>query len=270
MLSANTHSERRRITINTHNNNVDGHLDQDFELLTATVREAGALAMTYFRRDIDATRKSDGSPVSEADLAVDRYLRDHLTGNGSPHGWLSEETADNLQRLDIRSLWVVDPIDGTRAFLEGTEQWVISAALVVDGAPVLATIYNPVTEEMFTARRGMGAFLNGERVVVEDIDTIEGARIMGSIHMTIQTAVLIETLVALGAEVRWVSCNIFSTQDHAAAAIAAQGIPVFAWKGETIEEYWWCTEQALIWPDGKLPNMILDDGGDATLLVHKV
>ncbi len=98
---------------------------------------------------------------------------------------------------------------------------------------------------------------------------LAGCRIMGSIHMTIQTAVLIETLVNLGAEVRWVSCNIFSTQDHAAAAIAASGIPVFAWKGETIEEYWWCTEQALLWPDGQLPNMILDDGGDATLLVHK-
>ncbi len=98
---------------------------------------------------------------------------------------------------------------------------------------------------------------------------LAGCRIMGSIHMTIQTAVLIETLIALGAEVRWVSCNIFSTQDHAAAAIADQNIPVFAWKGETIEEYWWCTEQALIWPDGKFPNMILDDGGDATLLVHK-
>jgi len=98
---------------------------------------------------------------------------------------------------------------------------------------------------------------------------LKGARIMGSLHMTIQTAVLIETLVALGAEVRWVSCNIFSTQDHAAAAIADQNIPVYAWKGETIEEYWWCTEQALTWPDGTLPNMILDDGGDATLLVHK-
>ncbi|NOR51369.1 MAG: adenosylhomocysteinase [Gammaproteobacteria bacterium] len=103
---------------------------------------------------------------------------------------------------------------------------------------------------------------------------LKGARIMGSLHMTIQTAVLIETLVALGAEVRWVSCNIFSTQDHAAAAIATQGIPVYAWKGETIEEYWWCTEQAFNWPDGpngekRLPNMILDDGGDATLLVHK-
>jgi adenosylhomocysteinase len=98
---------------------------------------------------------------------------------------------------------------------------------------------------------------------------LKGARITGSLHMTIQTAVLIETLVALGAEVRWASCNIFSTQDHAAAAIAEAGIPVFAWKGETLEEYWWCTEQALTWPDGAGPNMILDDGGDATLLVHK-
>ncbi|MCO6413640.1 MAG: adenosylhomocysteinase [Thiogranum sp.] len=98
---------------------------------------------------------------------------------------------------------------------------------------------------------------------------LKGARVTGSLHMTIQTAVLIETLADLGAEVRWASCNIFSTQDHAAAAIAARGIPVFAWKGETIEEYWWCTEQALTWPDGGMPNMILDDGGDATLLIHK-
>src|ERR687886_322601 len=98
---------------------------------------------------------------------------------------------------------------------------------------------------------------------------LKGARISGSLHMTVQTAVLIETLVALGAEVRWCSCNIFSTQDHAAAAIAEAGVPVFAWKGETLEEYWWCTEQALTWPDGEGPNMILDDGGDATLLVHK-
>ncbi len=98
---------------------------------------------------------------------------------------------------------------------------------------------------------------------------LKGARITGSLHMTVQTAVLIETLTALGAEVRWASCNIFSTQDHAAAAIAASGVPVYAWKGETLEEYWWCTEQALLWPDGEGPNMILDDGGDATLLVHK-
>jgi adenosylhomocysteinase len=107
---------------------------------------------------------------------------------------------------------------------------------------------------------------------------LRGARITGSLHMTIQTAVLIETLAALGAKVRWASCNIFSTQDHAAAAIAVgpdgtpdnpQGIPVFAWKGETLEEYWDCTERALTWPDGEVPNMILDDGGDATLIVHK-
>ena len=102
-----------------------------------------------------------------------------------------------------------------------------------------------------------------------DQKPLKGARITGSLHMTIQTAVLIETLVALGADVRWASCNIFSTQDHAAAAIAATGVPVFAWKGETLEEYWWCTEQALRFPDGKGPNLIVDDGGDASLLLHK-
>ncbi len=111
-----------------------------------------------------------------------------------------------------------------------------------------------------------------------DSQPLTGARITGSLHMTIQTAVLIETLTALGAEVRWCSCNIFSTQDHAAAAVAVgpdgtpqepRGVPVYAWKGETLEEYWWCTEQVLRWPDGEGPNMILDDGGDATLLVHK-
>jgi adenosylhomocysteinase len=97
---------------------------------------------------------------------------------------------------------------------------------------------------------------------------LKGARISGSLHMTIQTAVLIETLKELGADVRWASCNIFSTQDHAAAAIAKAGIPVFAWKGETLEEYWWCTEQALTFPGGEGPNLIVDDGGDATLLIH--
>jgi adenosylhomocysteinase len=112
----------------------------------------------------------------------------------------------------------------------------------------------------------------------ESAQPLQGARITGSLHMTVQTAVLIETLVALGAKVRWASCNIFSTQDHAAAAVvvgasgtvdAPAGVPVYAWKGETLAEYWWCTEQALLWPDGGGPNMILDDGGDATLLVHK-
>jgi len=107
---------------------------------------------------------------------------------------------------------------------------------------------------------------------------LTGARITGSLHMTVQTAVLIETLVHLGAEVRWASCNIFSTQDHAAAAVAVgpdgteaepRGVPVFAWKGETLPEYWWCTEQALTWPGQDGPTMVLDDGGDATLLIHK-
>ena len=116
------------------------------------------------------------------------------------------------------------------------------------------------------------------RAEFADRQPLAGARITGSLHMTIQTAVLIETLTCLGAEVRWVSCNIFSTQDHAAAATVVgpngttdnpQGVPVFAWKGETLDEYWWCTEQVLRWPDGGGPNMILDDGGDATLLVHK-
>jgi adenosylhomocysteinase len=97
---------------------------------------------------------------------------------------------------------------------------------------------------------------------------LKGAKIMGSLHMTIQTAVLIETLVELGADVRWASCNIYSTQDHAAAAIAKAGVPVFAWKGETLAEYWWCTEQALIWPDGSGPDLIVDDGGDATMMIH--
>jgi adenosylhomocysteinase len=98
---------------------------------------------------------------------------------------------------------------------------------------------------------------------------LKGARVSGSLHMTIQTAVLIETLVELGAQVRWASCNIYSTQDHAAAAIAKSGVPVFAWKGETLEEYWWCTEQALTFPGGKGPNLIVDDGGDATLMIHR-
>ena len=110
---------------------------------------------------------------------------------------------------------------------------------------------------------------------------LAGARIMGSLHMTVQTAVLIETLTDLGADVRWVSCNIFSTQDHAAAAVAVgrpetggtltspRGVPVFAWKEETLEEYWWCTVEALVWPDGTGPTLIVDDGGDATLFVHK-
>ena len=103
-----------------------------------------------------------------------------------------------------------------------------------------------------------------------DQKPLKGLRVTGSLHMTIQTAMLIKTLHALGADIRWASCNIFSTQDHAAAAIAEQGMAkVFAWKGESLEDYWWCTEMALTWPDGKGPDLIVDDGGDATLMIHK-
>ncbi|MEV6683681.1 adenosylhomocysteinase, partial [Streptomyces erythrochromogenes] len=123
-------------------------------------------------------------------------------------------------------------------------------------------------KEITLAEHEMPGLMSIRREYAE-AQPLAGARITGSLHMTVQTAVLIETLVALGADVRWASCNVFSTQDHAAAAIAAAGIPVFAWKGETLEEYWWCTEQALTWPGAEGPNMILDDGGDATLLVHK-
>ncbi len=132
-------------------------------------------------------------------------------------------------------------------------------------------------KEIILAEHEMPGLMATRREYAEQ-QPLRGARVTGSLHMTIQTAVLIETLVALGAEVGWASCNIFSTQDHAAAAVVVgpegtaddpQGVPVYAWKGETLEEYWWCTEQALRWPDGGGPNMILDDGGDATLLVHK-
>jgi adenosylhomocysteinase len=156
----------------------------------------------------------------------------------------------------------------------------------------MSTTVDGITTDFKVADIGLAAFgrkeiqlaehempgLMATRAEYAERQPLKGARITGSLHMTIQTAVLIETLVALGAEVRWASCNIFSTQDHAAAAVAVgpdgtpedpRGVPVYAWKGETLEEYWWCAEQALLWPEGEGPNMILDDGGDATLLVHK-
>ena len=122
-------------------------------------------------------------------------------------------------------------------------------------------------KEIEIAEKEMPGLLSIRRKYSES-KPLSGARITGSLHMTVQTAVLIETLVELGADVRWASCNIFSTQDHAAAAIAKRGIPVFAWKGETLKEYWWCTNEAITWPDGQGPDLIVDDGGDATLMVH--
>jgi adenosylhomocysteinase len=123
-------------------------------------------------------------------------------------------------------------------------------------------------KEIQIAEQEMPGLMSIRKKYAKDLP-LKDVRIMGSLHMTIQTAVLIETLKDLGADVRWCSCNIFSTQDHAAAAIAAAGTPVFAWKGESLEEYWWCTWQALTWPNGKGPQLIVDDGGDATLLIHK-
>src|SRR5712692_4328260 len=123
-------------------------------------------------------------------------------------------------------------------------------------------------KEISIAEQEMPGLMSIRRKYAQD-KPLKGVRTTGSLHMTIQTAVLIETLVDLGAEVRWASCNIFSTQDHAAAAIAAAGVPVFAWKGETLEEYWWSTYQALSHPEGKGPQLVVDDGGDVTLLIHK-
>lgn len=141
---------------------------------------------------------------------------------------------------------------------------------LVDGLPYLVADINLADfgrKEIEIAEHEMPGLM-ALRKKYANTKPLSGSRIMGSLHMTIQTAVLIKTLYELGADVRWASCNIFSTQDHAAAAIADMGIPVFAWKGETLEEYWWCTEQALKFPEGKGPNLIVDDGGDATLLIH--
>src|SRR6202046_4571485 len=127
-------------------------------------------------------------------------------------------------------------------------------------------------KEIIIAEQEMPGLMSIRRKYAKD-KPLKGVRVTGSLHMTIQTAVLIETMVDLGADVRWASCNIFSTQDHAAAAIAAAGVPVFAWKGETLEEFWWCTNEALSFPDGNGgalgPQLIIDDGGDVTLLIHK-
>jgi adenosylhomocysteinase len=154
-------------------------------------------------------------------------------------------------------MWPRGPRISLENFMSATQDYIVADIGLADFGRKEIAIAETEMPGLMACREEFGAS-----------KPLKGARITGSLHMTIQTAVLIETLVALGAEVRWASCNIFSTQDHAAAAIADAGIPVFAWKGETLEQYWWCTEQALTWPDGEGPNMILDDGGDATLLVH--
>ncbi len=155
-------------------------LAEDEALLTGAVRVAGALALGFFRNGVIGRNKADNTPVSDADLAVDEMLRERLIGERPGYGWLSEESVDNPSRLDAWRVWIVDPIDGTRAFLAGTPEWTIAAALVENCQPVLAAVFNPATGEMFTARRGNGAYLNGVQIAVTTPDEIAGCRMIAT------------------------------------------------------------------------------------------
>jgi myo-inositol-1(or 4)-monophosphatase len=155
-------------------------LDEDYALVKQASREAGDLALTYFRRQIEVKRKPDGSEVSEADLAVDTALKLDLIGKRPGYGWLSEETLDDPERLGRRLVWMVDPIDGTNAFLRHVPEWTVSAALVEDGQPVIGVVFNPATREFFHAMRGRGAFLNDQPIEASAISTLDGARLIAS------------------------------------------------------------------------------------------
>ncbi len=158
----------------------DASLEADLKLLIAAVGEAGDLAMTFFGNAPRTEIKPDGTLVSEADFAVDALLKKRLVPGGSSYGWLSEESEDNLDRLGKSRVWVVDPIDGTRAFLKDKPEWTISAALVEDGRPQLAAVFNPATGEFYQAARGGGAFLNGTRIAVPEPVNLEGCRLAAS------------------------------------------------------------------------------------------
>jgi myo-inositol-1(or 4)-monophosphatase len=155
-------------------------LEEDFRLLKDAVQEAGELAYSYFRRELAVQTKHDGTEVSEADLAVDATLKGTLLGGRPNYGWLSEETEDDPSRLDQRLVWMVDPIDGTNAFLRHIPEWTISVALVQEGKPVLGAVYNPATGEFFHAIRGHGAFLNNKPIKVTGRETLEGALFIAS------------------------------------------------------------------------------------------
>jgi myo-inositol-1(or 4)-monophosphatase len=154
------------------------HSSEDFDLLRNAAQEAARLALTYWGRTIEQGRKPDGSTVTEADHAVDALLAERLRGARPDYGWLSEESAEHDSRLNARRVWVVDPIDGTRAFLQGRNDWTVSAALVEDGAPTLAVVVNPVREETFEARAGGGAALNGRAIHVSDCARLDGAKVL--------------------------------------------------------------------------------------------
>jgi myo-inositol-1(or 4)-monophosphatase len=155
-------------------------LAEDYALLRQAVRDAGELALTYFHRQLLAKRKPDGSEVSEADLAVDAALHLDLTTNRPGYGWLSEESEDTPERLSCGRVWMVDPIDGTNAFLRHVPEWTVSAALVADCAPVIGIVFNPATQEFFHAVKGQGAFLNDEPISASELDTLDGARLIAS------------------------------------------------------------------------------------------
>ena len=155
-------------------------LEEDYQLLKTAVREAGALANGYFKQELEVHKKPDGSEVSEADLAVDAALKLDLTTRRKAYGWLSEESPDDRERLKHSRVWMIDPIDGTGAFLRHIPEWTVSAALVEDGVPVLGVVYNPSKDEFFHALRGHGAFLNEEPIHTSDKATLEGARMIAS------------------------------------------------------------------------------------------
>jgi myo-inositol-1(or 4)-monophosphatase len=158
----------------------DPSLEEDYALLKTAVRDAGDLALTYFRRQILVNRKPDGSEVSEADLAVDTALKLDLLTKRPDYGWLSEESEDDEERLKCRRVWMVDPIDGTNAFLRHLPEWTVSAALVEDGVPVLGVVYNPATKQFFHAMRGNGAFLNDRPIAASTKATLDGALLIAS------------------------------------------------------------------------------------------
>jgi myo-inositol-1(or 4)-monophosphatase len=155
-------------------------LEEDYELLKTAVRKAGALANSYFKQEVEVQQKADGSEVSEADLAVDAALKLELMTRRKDYGWLSEESPDDRSRLKHARVWMIDPIDGTSAFLRHIPEWTVSAALVEDGVPMIGVIYNPASDEFFHAMRGHGAFLNDEPIRVSDRATLQGAEMIAS------------------------------------------------------------------------------------------